>query len=279
MACLDDDDEVGGGVTGGNGEGVRKIRRISEMTKNGLPDDLINFEYAEKEVKGIGYEYGEESTLFKLTFGVSEVEVWTLYDKGSSLLMLDHGKIMKGKCNVGEADVVRFDYDSCYCTYENDYLKQMLVRNYYQTPYGDDGNPALYVTDYNYEFTYEKDCLTKEEYREEGEGGRADVWQFSYTGNVRNDANVDLIMFLKFWLGNVYKDMSAGEDILYLRMFGYFGSQSKSLPTGIIYSSSYHGGTSEWAISYVVDEEGYPTEIKLKEKESGEECDLYLYYY
>lgn len=277
LACTDDDESGKDGPDAGGNEGnkteeVRKIRRIAEVHQN-LPSDLINFEYADNMVKGMSYVPYYEGTLFRLIMGNGNVEVMGQGNEALSTLSLEQGKIVSGRCNIGDVDKIRFDYDSCYCTYENEYLKQMLVRNYYQTPYGSNGQPELYVTDKQYDFVFNDGCLM-EEICSSGDGGKESM-KYSYTARVRNDANIDLLIFLMEYL----QESKGGKDILYLRLCGLFGHPTKALPSEIISSGkTWDPSGKTWNLSYTTDEEGYATEIRIKEKDSGEETFLKIYY-
>lgn len=269
MACSDEEDPGTGGNGGNQPTEVRKIRRIAEVY-NDNPTDLICFEYADNTVKGVSYDYNYAGTLFKLTMENTKVEVMCQGTKSTSTLTLDQGRIKSGKCSTREADEIRFDYDSCYCTYENEYLKQMLIRNYYQTPYGSNNQPELYITDEQHDFVFTDGCLSEEKYTSKDR--QENITRYTYSGNIRNDANADLLIFLMEYLTKGAKDIFYGDDILCLRLFGYLGHPSKSLPSGI--KSSEH----IWNLSYITDEDGYPTEIKIKEKDTNEESILKIYY-
>lgn len=279
LACTDDDDcgkddPSAGGNEGNKPADVRKIKRIAEVYQN-LPSDLIDFEYADNTVKGVSYDNIYGGTLFRLTVENGNVEVMSQGNKALSTLPLEQGKIVSGKCGIREADEIRFDYDSCYCSYENEYLKQMLVRNYYQTPYGSNNQPELYVTDKLYDFAFSDGYLMEEICSEDEE---KESTKYSYTDEVRNDANIDLLIFIMEYLQGDLKEMFAEDDILCLRLCGLLGQPTKALPSEIVYSNSrYHSGAT-WNLSYTTDEEGYPTEIKIKEKDSGEETSLKIYY-
>lgn len=264
MACSDDDEELGGG---NNQEGiwpenVRKIRRIAEIDEDGFPRELYSFEYIGNVVKAV--DYNNDCTFAVLTFGDSKIEICS--NGRISTINLEDGKIMYGRYNIYNGP------DSCFCIYENEYLKQMIVKNYfhYYSGYG------RKITDYRYDFIYTNDCLTEEKCVEKKENKETsqEIW-YTYTQTVRNDANIDLLVFLTAWKGN---DKSyAGDDEFWLRLFGQFGKHSKSLPASISYSYSI-GETIDKDIAYVLDDEGYPVEINITDKKSGEEYGLQIFY-
>lgn len=262
MACSDDDEELGGrnNQEGIWPENVRKIRRIAEIDEYGFPRELYSFEYIGNVVKAVDYKY----TFAVLTFGVSNVEIYSR--GGISTINLEDGKIIYGRYNQYD------DSDSCFCTYEKDYLKKMLVKNHYL--YHSD--LVWKMIDYQYDFIYVNDCLAEEKCMEK-EGDKEtsqEIW-YTYTQTVRNDANIDLLVFLTAWKGN---DKSyADDDEFWLRLFGQFGKHSKSLPASISYSYSI-GETIDKDIAYVLDDEGYPVEINIKDKKSGEEYRLQIFY-
>lgn len=266
MACSDDDEELGGG---NNQEGiwpenVRKIRRIAEIDEDGFLRDLINFEYAGNVVKNVNYNWSDIKLFAILTFGVSDVEIYSR--DWISKINLEEGKIMQGRCNIYAG------FDSCYCSYENDYLKQMIVKKFRDYSLGGE------IIDYQYDFTYMNDCLAEEKCveKEEGKEVSQEFWKYTYTETVKNNANIDLLVFLTAWDGPNY-DFYYFDDEIWFRMFGLFGNHSKRLPTSINYSSS-KGDTKDWGIAYVLDDEGYPVKIKIKDKKSGEEYGLQIFY-
>lgn len=262
MACSDDDEESGGGNNQEEiwPENVRKIRRIAEIDGYGFLYERISFEYIGNVVKAVGYN--NDRTFIVLTFGVSDVEIYSRY--WISKINLEDGKIMNGRCNIYNGP------DSCFCIYENDYLKQMIVKKF--SHYSLEGE----IIDYQYDFTYTNDCL-KEVKCVEKEGGKEvsqEFWKYTYTSTVKNNSNIDLLVFLTAWERS-HDD--SFDDEIWLRMFGLFGNHSKSLPTNINYSSS-NGDTIDKDIAYVLDDEGYPVEIKIKDQKSGEEYELQIFY-
>lgn len=266
MACSDDDEELGGG---NNQEGiwpenVRKIRRIAEIDEDGFPRELCSFEYIGKVVKAVNYY--NDRTYTVLTIGDSQVE--TCSTGRISTINLEDGKIMNGRYNLS------YGADSCFCIYEKEYLKQMIVKNYYYYS----TEKEWKITDYRYDFIYTNDCLTEEKCVEK-EGDKEtsqEIWKYAFTHVVRNDANIDLLLFLTAWDGPNY-DVYYFDDEIWLRLFGQYGKHSKSLPASISYSSSDNQSFDK-DIAYVLDDEGYPVKIKIKDKKSGEEYGFQIFY-
>ncbi len=291
MACSDNDDDseveipgennsTVGGIPGGDDiwqDTVRRVRRIGNIYGVGTSFDVINFDYTAKVVKGYGW--GGSGThwkiLFYLTKDTSFVDIYAGYNCGTSCLMLEEGKIMEGICNNRNYSPDDYyndyynNYDSCYCTYADGYLKQMVNRSFYS---------SRIEKEMRYDFTFnlgnlsEKRCFEHDRYERQVE----ERWGYSYSQNVRNDANVDFFVFLEKYLFERIDEDSV-EDIWCLGLFGFFGERSKSLPTNIVYNSE-NEDTREWVIAYEVDEEGYPIRIKIKEKDSEEERVLGIYY-
>ena len=271
-ACTNDDNEPGIEISGNDGtnnklpngddiwpENVRRVRRVERIDESGLPEDRLFLLYHGNVITNEA-----DAEFYCLELEDSVVEIQT--GDGTSRTELKDGKIMKAMGNIRARD---YTYDSCYCTYGDGYLKQMTILEF--AKWSDDKDKILYDFTFNSENLYSIKIVSDEETEE---------LKYSYAENatIRNDASIDWNVLMT----SLRDNHQERGDFNGLGLFGFFGKRTKSLPNKVVYAknSTYEQIEEEWSISYKVDAEGYPVQIKCEEKDGEKKVrTVGIYYY